>query len=52
MADDPATEMDEAYGFEPHYELHVWTHRPNPNGLFAEWNSSVTRRAMPTGHSD
>ena len=41
MQDDPATEMDEAHGFEPHYELHVWTHRPNPNGLFAEWNPNV-----------
>ncbi|MGH7500756.1 MAG: hypothetical protein ACREL7_03265 [Longimicrobiales bacterium] len=42
MEDDPATPLDEAHGFEPHYELHVWTHRDNPNGLFAEWNPNVT----------
>jgi hypothetical protein len=24
MADDPATEPDEAHGFEPHYDQHVW----------------------------
>jgi hypothetical protein len=49
MADDPATEMDEAHGFEPHYELHVWTHRPNPSGLFAEWNPAVTCPPMAAG---
>ncbi|MCE8016018.1 hypothetical protein HOP62_08005 [Halomonas sp. MCCC 1A17488] len=24
MADDPATTIDEAHGFEPHYDQHVW----------------------------
>lgn len=24
MADDPETEVDEAHGFEPHYDQHVW----------------------------
>ena len=24
MADDPATPIDEAHGFEPHYDQHVW----------------------------
>lgn len=24
MADDPATAIDEAHGFEPHYDQHVW----------------------------
>ncbi|MGR2740577.1 hypothetical protein ACUY1T_19195 [Billgrantia sp. Q4P2] len=24
MADDPETEADEAHGFEPHYDQHVW----------------------------
>jgi hypothetical protein len=41
--------MDEAHGFEPHYELHVWTHRPNPSGLFAEWNPAVTCPPMAAG---
>jgi hypothetical protein len=42
MADDPATPADEAHGFTPHHELHVWVHRDNPAGLFAEFNPSVT----------
>jgi hypothetical protein len=42
MEDDPATEMDEAHGFEPHYELHVWLYRDNPTGMFAEFNPLVT----------
>jgi hypothetical protein len=49
MADDPATEMDEAHGFEPHYELHVWLYRDNPSGRFAEWNPNVScAHAMPS----
>ncbi|MEU7282862.1 hypothetical protein AB0A69_29400 [Streptomyces sp. NPDC045431] len=24
-----------------HYDLHAWLHKPNPNGLFAEWNPLV-----------
>ena len=47
MADDPDTPADEAHGFEPHYELHVWTHRDNPSGLFAEWNPNVTCPTAP-----
>lgn len=42
MEDDPATQADEAHGFEPHYELHVWLYRDNPMGLFAEFNPAVT----------
>lgn len=42
MRDDPATELDEAHGFEPHYDLHVWVHRKNPNGMFAQFNPDVT----------
>lgn len=42
MADDPATEADEAHRFAPHYELHAWTARENPSGMFAEWNPAVT----------
>jgi hypothetical protein len=42
MIDDPATEADEAHGFEPHYELHVWIHQENPRGVFAPFNPAVT----------
>lgn len=41
MADDPSTELDEAHGFEPHHDLHVWVHRDNPNGVFAQFNPKV-----------
>jgi hypothetical protein len=40
--DNPLTPMDEAHGFEPHYELHVWIHRENPSGVFAPFNPAVT----------
>lgn len=50
MADDPATEVDEAHGFAPHYELHAWVHQENPNGVFAEFNPAVTCPPME-GHS-
>ena len=42
MADDPATAIDEAHNFEPHFDRHVWIHRPNPNGLFTPLNPAVT----------
>lgn len=42
MADDPATELDEAHMFEPHYDRHVWLYRENPNGVFAQYNPEVT----------
>lgn len=42
MADDPNTEVDEAHMFEPHYDLHVWVYRDNPNGVFAQYNPAVT----------
>jgi hypothetical protein len=42
MVDDPATEPDEAHHFEPHYDLHVWLYRDNPNGTFAQFNPAVT----------
>jgi hypothetical protein len=41
MVDDPATELDEAHGFEPHYDLHVWLYRENPSGMFAQFNPKV-----------
>jgi hypothetical protein len=42
MADDPATPVDEAHMFEPHYDLHVWLYRENPNGMFAQFNPKVS----------
>ena len=42
MADDPATEADEAHMFEPHFDRHVWIYRDNPNGVFAPFNPAVT----------
>lgn len=41
MVDDPATEPDEAHGFAPHYDLHVWVYRENPRGTFAQFNPAV-----------
>jgi hypothetical protein len=42
MEDDPATSIDEAHMFEPHYDRHVWLYRENPNGVFAQFNPNVT----------
>lgn len=42
MVDNPLTPVDEAHGFMPHYELHIWTELPNPTGPFMEWNPNVT----------
>jgi hypothetical protein len=42
MRDDPATKVDEAHMFEPHYDRHVWLYRPNPNGVFAQFNPNVS----------
>jgi hypothetical protein len=41
MADDPATPIDEAHMFEPHFDRHVWVFRDNPNGVFAPYNPNV-----------
>jgi hypothetical protein len=42
MVDDPATAVDEAHGFESHYDRHVWIYRENPNGVFEQFNPAVT----------
>jgi hypothetical protein len=42
MADNPATEIDEAHGFEPHYDQHVWVFRENPSGPLMPFNPAVT----------
>lgn len=48
MKDNPATAIDEAHMFEPHYDRHVWLYRENPNGMFAQFNPKVNCAAhMP-----
>jgi hypothetical protein len=42
MQDDPATKVDEAHMFEPHYDRHVWIYRDNPSGIFAQFNPKVS----------
>jgi hypothetical protein len=42
LQDNPKTDVDEAHNYDPHYELHMWLYRPNPKGLFAEFNPKVT----------
>lgn len=42
MADDPATSGDEAHGFMPHYDQHVWLFRDNPMGALMPFNPNVT----------
>lgn len=51
MKDDPATAVDEAHNFEPHYDKHVWLYRENPNGVFAQFNPRVTCDHHDTQHS-
>lgn len=57
MQDDPATPIDEAHGFEPHYDQHVWLYRDNPRGLYAQFNPNVScahhrsRSASSAGHA-
>ncbi|WP_232823083.1 hypothetical protein [Oceanibium sediminis] len=42
MADDPATPGDEAHGFMPHFDQHVWLFRENPMGDLMPFNANVT----------
>ena len=42
LRDDPATKVDEAHGWEPHYEQHLWVFRDNPNGVYSPFNPNVT----------
>jgi len=42
MADNPATPQDEAHGFMPHYDLHIWLFDHNPSGLYAQWNPAIS----------
>lgn len=41
MADDPNTEADEAHGFMPHYDQHVWF-VDNPAGQLMPFNPAIT----------
>lgn len=55
MKDDPTTpDVDEGHGFTPHFDLHLWLYRDNPNGNFAQWNPRVScpaeGAAGHTGH--
>ncbi len=50
MADDPATAADEAHNFEPHYDRHVWLHRENPIGVFAQFNPQVSCEHSKANH--
>jgi hypothetical protein len=45
MQDNPATTIDEAHNFEPHYDRHVWLYRSNPRGVFAPFNPRVSCKA-------
>lgn len=43
IVDNPATpDVDEAHGFQPHYELHWWMYRDNPNGTFSPFNPAMS----------
>ena len=42
LTDKPETKVDEAHGWEPHYELHLWLFRDNPNGMYSEFSPRVT----------
>ena len=42
MADNPSTPADEAHGFMPHYDLHIWLFDHNPSGLYAQWNPALS----------
>jgi hypothetical protein len=54
MRDDPATALDEAHMFEPHYDLHVWLYRDNPRGMFEQFNPNAScahhRQETPHQH--
>jgi hypothetical protein len=42
LKDNPATKVDEAHGWEPHYEQHLWVFRENPSGAYSPFSPSVT----------
>jgi hypothetical protein len=42
MEDNPATAVDEAHNFMPHFDRHVWIYRENPSGVFSPLNPNVS----------
>ena len=42
VVDDPATPSDEAHGFVPHFDQHVWLFRENPAGALIPFNPNAT----------
>jgi hypothetical protein len=36
-------------GMPWHYDLHVWIWRPNPSGMFAQWNPSISCQGPGAG---
>lgn len=50
MADDLNTLRDEAHGFMPHYDLHIWLFEHNPSGLYAQWNPSLSCAGAGESH--
>src|SRR5688500_3943924 len=42
LRDGPATGVDGAHGWEPHYEQHLWVLRDNPNGAYSPFNPNVS----------
>lgn len=51
MHDNPETPVDEAHGFEPHWELHWWLYRDNPAGAFAPFNQAASCEHQKSGHA-
>jgi hypothetical protein len=51
MADNPATPQDEAHGFMPHYDLHIWLFDSNPRGMYAQWNPALSCSTAGVFHS-
>jgi hypothetical protein len=55
LKDDPATKVDEAHGWEPHYEQHLWVFRDNPNGAYAPFSPAVSckhhKQPAPAPHA-
>jgi hypothetical protein len=53
LVNNPETRIDEAHGFDPHYELHLWLYRENPSGLSHPFNPNVScehHAGEHTGH--
>jgi hypothetical protein len=51
MIDNPDTPVDEAHGFQPHYELHWWLYRDNPAGTFAPFNATISCQYATEAHA-